>query len=178
MAPDSVTTTAAIAALTRRVSIGASVPNPFSRSPGLIAVSAASIDQISTGRFVLGIGTGDPPSIEKQHIPYHRPLSRLREYVPLARELWAGKRVTYTGETIQLTDREMDFGPHQGHIPGYVAATGSRALRQANEIGDGILLNVCVARSEVDQVVAMALLTPAFGDPGVMIDELAALLHP
>jgi 5,10-methylenetetrahydromethanopterin reductase len=156
MAPDAVTTTAAIAALTDRVRIGTSVLNPFSRSPGVIAVSAASIDQISRGRFVLGIGAGDPPTLEKQHIPYHRPVRRLRECVTVVRELWAGKRVDYQGETLHVTDLEMDFGPYADPIPVYIGAAGPRALRQANEIGDGILLNVCVPAASAAEVVAMA----------------------
>jgi 5,10-methylenetetrahydromethanopterin reductase len=156
MAPDSVTVTAAIAAQTERVRVGTSLVNPFSRSPGLLAVSAASIDQISRGRFILGIGAGEPTLLDKQGIPYDRPLTRLREYVTVARELWAGKQVSYRGETLRITDLEMDFGPHRGYIPVYVGATGPRALRQANEIADGILLNVCMPKAEAARVIAIA----------------------
>ncbi len=151
---DSVTTAAAIAACTERVRIGTSVVNPYSRSPALLAVSAASIDQISRGRFTLGIGPGDPVVLARQGIRYRQPLTRLREYVHVVRELLAGKSVSFAGETVLLSDLELDARPYGGPIPVYIGATGPRALEQANEIGDGILLNVCVPRPAVEQVLA------------------------
>lgn len=155
MAPDSVTVTAAIAALTSRIRIGTSVINPFTRSPGLVAVSAASIDQISNGRFILGIGAGDPSTLEKQHIRYDRPLTRLREYVSIMRRLWAGESVDHWGDTVRITGLKMDFLPCRGHVPVYVGATGPRALHLATEIGDGVLLNLCVPGQYVSRVLAM-----------------------
>jgi 5,10-methylenetetrahydromethanopterin reductase len=149
MAPDSITTTAAIAARTRRVRIGTSVVNPYTRSPALIAVSAASIDQISGGRFVLGLGVGDLTTLDRQHIPHQRPLTRVRECVAVLRELWAGKRVTYAGESIELDDIALDVVPRQERLPIYVGATRPLALRQAARIGDGVLLSVCVDESVV-----------------------------
>src|SRR5262245_34749998 len=91
MSPDAATTTSAIAARTHRIRIGTSVLNPFSRTPGLLAVSAATIDRISAGRFILGLGAGDPVTLEKQHVAYDRPLTRLAECVEVLRRLWAGE---------------------------------------------------------------------------------------
>ena len=156
MAPDSVTLTAAIAATTRRVRVGTSVVNPFTRSPGLVAITAASIDRISAGRFVLGIGTGDPASLDKQHIDHRRPVTRLREYVTVVRDLWSGMPVDFSGETLRISDLTMDFTPHQDQLPVYVAATGPRALAQAGEIGDGILLNIGVGTDAVAKIAETA----------------------
>jgi len=156
MAPDSVTLTAAIAATTRRVRVGTSVVNPFTRSPGLVAITAASIDRISAGRFVLGIGTGDPASLDKQHIDHSRPVTRLREYVTVMRDLWSGKPVDFSGETLRISDLTMDFTPHQDQLPVYVAATGPRALTQAGDIGDGILLNIGVGTDAVAKIAETA----------------------
>jgi 5,10-methylenetetrahydromethanopterin reductase len=154
MSPDAVTVTSAMAALTKRIRIGTSVLNPFTRTPGLLAVTAAAIDQISEGRFILGIGAGDPSTLEKQSIAYDRPLTRLREYVTVVRELWAGKTVQFVGDTIRITDLQMDFRPYRGDLPVYVGATGPRALRLAGEIGDAVLLTICVPRSYVSRVLA------------------------
>jgi len=161
-APDAVTVTSAMAARTERVQLGTSVLNPYSRSPALLAITAAAIDQISHGRFVLGIGPGDPRLLERQGIPYRRPLTRLREYVHVIRELLAGKNLTFEGETLRVTELELDFGPYDGPIPVYIGATGPRALDQAIQIGDGLLLNVCIPRSAVEQVIGAARSRPGF----------------
>lgn len=155
-APDAVTTTAAIAARTQRVRIGTSVLNPFSRSPALLAITAASIDNISRGRFIFGIGAGDPMLLERQGIPFQKPLTRVRECIHIVRELLAGKNVTYDGQTLRVKDLELDFGPYDGPIPVYVGATGPRALRQAMQIADGLLLNTCVPRPAVEQIIDSA----------------------
>lgn len=156
MAPDAVSVAAAVAARTDRVRIGTSVLNPFSRSPGLLAVTAASLDQLSRGRFVLGIGPGDPAALTKQAIPYRMPLTRLRECVHIVRGLLAGEIVSYDGATISVTDLKLDVGPHNGAVPVYVGATGPRAIEQAIAIGDGVLLNVCVPRAGVEGILDAA----------------------
>ncbi len=156
MAPDAVSTAAAVAARTSKVRIGTSVLNPFSRSPGLLAVSAASLDQLSQGRFVLGIGPGDAAVLGRQGIPYHKPLTRLRECVHVVRELLAGRTVSYDGATITVHDLTIDVGPYGPPIPVYIGATGPRALEQATQIGDGLLLNVCVPRRGAEQILDSA----------------------
>lgn len=155
-APDAVTATTAMAAQTERVRLGTSVLNPYSRSPALLAITAAAIDQISRGRFVLGIGPGDPGLLERQGIPYRKPLTRLREYVHVVRELLAGKNVTFEGQTLQVTDLELDFAPYNGAIAVYIGATGPRALEQAIQIGDGLLLNTCIPRSAIEPIIGAA----------------------
>jgi 5,10-methylenetetrahydromethanopterin reductase len=152
MAPDAVSAAAAVAARTSKVRIGTSVLNPFSRSPGLLAVSAASLDQLSQGRFVLGIGPGDAAVLGRQGIPFHKPLTRLRECVHVVRELLAGRTVSYDGAVITVRDLAIDVRPYGAQIPVYIGATGPRALEQATQIGDGILLNVCVPRHGVEQI--------------------------
>lgn len=156
MAPDAVSVAAAVAARTSRVRIGTSVLNPYSRSPGLLAVSAASLDQLSRGRFVLGIGPGDPAVLARQGIPQRKPLTRLRECVYIIRELLAGRNVDYHGATVSVHDLRLDVGPYGAPIPVYIGATGPRALEQAAQIGDGILLNVCVPRRGAERIMAAA----------------------
>jgi 5,10-methylenetetrahydromethanopterin reductase len=152
MAPDAVTTTAAIAARTSRVRIGTSVLNPFSRTPGLIAITAASIDRISGGRFVLGIGAGDPATLKQQHVPYQRPITRLTEYVTVIRRLLDGETVDHASAMIHVSGLAMDFRPRQHRLPIYVAATGPRAIAVAARIGDGILLNVGLQRQRARRI--------------------------
>lgn len=156
MAPDAVSTAAAVATVTARVRVGTSVLNPFSRTPGLLAVSAASLDQLSRGRFVLGIGPGDPTVLARQAVPYTKPLTRLRECVHIVRELLAGKSVSYQGTTLAVSDLALDTGPYDGPIPVYIGATGPRAIDQAIRIGDAVLLNVCVPRPAVEPVLRAA----------------------
>jgi F420-dependent oxidoreductase-like protein len=131
---------ARIAVNTERIGLGTGVINVFSRSPALIAMSAATLDEISGGRFRLGLGTSGARVIEDFHgMPYAKPLSRLRETIQIVRLLLRGERADYAGENFRLSRFKLGFRPLRAEIPIYVASLGGKALEQLGETADGWL---------------------------------------
>src|SRR5207247_10562617 len=102
---DAFTTLGWIAAHTKRVRIGTGIVNVFSRTPALIAQSVATLDEISGGRAVLGLGTSGPGVIERWHgMRFEDGLRRTRETVEIVRMALSGERVNYAGQIFKLQD--------------------------------------------------------------------------
>ena len=131
-----------LAAVTQDIKLGLGVANPYTRNPALLAMAGATLDRISGGRFLLGLGRSDRSVIEgRMGIPYDDPRSTLREAVTAIRELLAGGRVTSSLGRSGLRDVQLAIKPVQGSPPIYVAAIGPKALRLAGAAADGVLLN-------------------------------------
>jgi len=129
-----------LAARTSRIGLGTGIVNIFSRSPALIAMSAATVDDISEGRFRLGLGTSGARVVEDFHgISYDRPLTRLKEAIQIVRLLLAGERLDFRGECFKLERFKLGFKPLRADIPIYIAALSPKSLRQLGEIADGWL---------------------------------------
>jgi F420-dependent oxidoreductase-like protein len=129
-----------IAIRTERIGLGTGVINVFSRSPALIAMSAATVDEISGGRFRLGLGTSGARVIEDFHgVPYTKPLSRLKETIEIVRMLLKGERAEFAGDQFRLSRFKLGFRPVRAEIPIYIASLGTRALEQLGETADGWL---------------------------------------
>src|SRR5580692_11690025 len=138
-----------VAAKTQRVQLATSIINVFGRSPTTIAASAASVDQVSGGRFILGLGSSGPQVIEGFHgIPFERPLSRIVDTIEVCRILWRREKVVYSGRsvTVPLPPGQgtglgkplnvMDY-PVRPDIPIWWAALTPRAVEKAAELADG-----------------------------------------
>lgn len=132
---------AAIAARTERILVSTGVVNVYTRNPVILAVSYATLDELSNGRAIFGIGPGSPLVLEPQGHAFERPLTRLREYVEVGRRLISGERVHYLGETVGVDGVQLEFDPVRTSIPVYLGVTGPRAMRMAGEISDGVLMN-------------------------------------
>jgi 5,10-methylenetetrahydromethanopterin reductase len=129
-----------VALWTYKITIGAGVTNPYHINPAVIASSIATIDEISGGRTVLGIGAGDKTTLADLGIEREKALSAVRETVQLVRQLWAGKAVKHEGEVFKMPNAKLGF--KIGHIlPIYVAAQGPKMTELAAEIGEGVLIN-------------------------------------
>jgi F420-dependent oxidoreductase-like protein len=117
------------------------------RSPAMAAMTAATLDQISGGRFRLGIGPSGPQVSEGWHgVRFARQLQRTREYVEVVRKALARERLEYHGETIELPlpdgpgkALKLTIGPQQERIPIYIAAIGPKNVTLVGEIADGWL---------------------------------------
>jgi 5,10-methylenetetrahydromethanopterin reductase len=96
---DAVSAAAAIAAGTTRLRVATGLVNVYTRNPVLLAVTAASLAELASGRFVLGLGAGSEGVLWAQGIDYERPFTRLREYVEVLRALLAGEAVDYTAKS-------------------------------------------------------------------------------
>ena len=131
-----------LAGVTQRIKLGVAVTNPYTRHPALLAMASATLDRISGGRFLLGLGRSERQVIEgRMGIPYGRSRATLAEAVTVIRELLAGGRVNTTGGTLQAHDVRLALTPVQSKLPIYLAAIGPRALRLVGALADGVVLN-------------------------------------
>ena len=129
-----------LAARTERIHLGTGIINVFSRSPALIAMSAATLDEVSGGRFRLGLGTSGARVVEDFHgVSFNKPLTRLKETIQIIRLLLAGERVDFNGECFELRRFKLGFKPLRSDLPICVAALTPKSLRQVGEIADGWL---------------------------------------
>ena len=122
-----------------RLLLGTAVTNPLSRHPAITAAAAATVDEISDGRMILGIGTGDRPLLALGKRPAS--LASLRSAVGAIRALWSGAGVTVDDPVFELHDARLRFGA-RADIPVYVSASGPKALELGGEIADGVILLV------------------------------------
>ncbi len=100
---DSVSLMGYLAAKTSRIEIGSGILNVFSRTASCVAQTAAGLDMVSGGRFVLGLGASGPQVIEGFHgVPYDKPMPRIRDYINVCRMVWKRERVVYEGSTITI----------------------------------------------------------------------------
>jgi len=144
---DSPTMLAWIAGQTERIDVGSAVMQIPARTPAMTAMTAATLDALSGGRFRLGLGVSGPQVSEGWHgVPFAKPLARTREYVEIVRLALARQPVAYDGETYQLPLKggagkalRLTMTPIRDHIPLYLAAVGPRNLELAGEVADGWL---------------------------------------
>src|SRR6266540_2478047 len=136
-----------LAARTTTIGLGSAVFQIPARSPAMAAMTAATLDRLSGGRFRLGLGVSGPQVAEGWHGQrYARPLERTRDYVAVVRKALARERVAYRGETLELPlpggqgkALKLTVTPVQRPLPIYLAAMGPRNLALAGEIADGCL---------------------------------------
>jgi F420-dependent oxidoreductase-like protein len=144
---DAATVLAWLAAQTSTIGLGSAVFQIPGRSPAMAAMTAATLDRLSGGRFRLGLGVSGPQVAEGWHGQrYARPLQRTRDYVAVVRKALARERVAYQGETLNLPlpssegkALKLTISPVQRPLPIYLAAMGPRNLALAGEIADGCL---------------------------------------
>jgi F420-dependent oxidoreductase-like protein len=130
---------AEIALATKRIKVATGIVNVFSRSPGLLAMSAATLDEISEGRVILGLGTSGKIVVENFHgIPYEKPLTRLRETIGILRALWRGERLEPEMSTLFAPRHfKLEMTPVRRDIPIYVASLQEKAIREVGRSADG-----------------------------------------
>ncbi len=138
---DALTLAALLAQNTSRVRIGIAVVPAYTRTPAVLASTAATIAQLAPGRFVLGLGTSSHAIIEGWHgLRFEQPLARMRETVPLLRSMLAGEKTRFDGETLRSHGyRQQPVGTP---VPIYLAALRPRMLELAAAVADGVILNL------------------------------------
>src|SRR5210317_2244650 len=101
---DSVSAMGYYAALTERATLASGILNIYSRSPAALAMTAAGIDVLSEGRFMLGLGASGPQVVEGFHgVPFDAPVTRMRETVEVCRKVWKREeKLAHDGKTIQI----------------------------------------------------------------------------
>jgi F420-dependent oxidoreductase-like protein len=146
---DAVSQLGYLAAKTNTIELGSGVFPIYSRTPSLLAMTAAGLDYVSDGRFQLGIGTSGPQVVEGFHgLPFDAPLGRTREVVEICRQVWRRERVKYDGKHYQIplpAERGTGLGkplqlinhPVREHIPVSIAALGPKNVELTAEIANG-----------------------------------------
>jgi 5,10-methylenetetrahydromethanopterin reductase len=139
-------TIAVLALSTNKIKIGAGVTNPYTRHPVITASNIASVNEISGGRAVLGIGPGDKMTFDALGIESAKPLTAVKETVSAVKELLTGKRVSFDGEILKIKNAKLDFADPKRtsvdmNIPIYIGAQGPKMLETAGAVGDGVLIN-------------------------------------
>jgi probable F420-dependent oxidoreductase len=138
---DAITPVAAAAMLTERMRLGTAIVPVFTRPAAMIALTAASMQRLSGGRFVLGLGISTPTIVEQwMGVPYKMPLTRTRETVAAIRAAFSGQKVTAAGKTVRINGFRLGIVP-ETPPPIYIGAQGELMLRTAAEIGDGVIVN-------------------------------------
>ena len=147
---DAVSQLGYLAAVTERVQIGSAILPLYSRTPALLAMTAAGLDFVSGGRFILGLGASGPQVIEGFHgVPYDRPLARTREIVDICRRVWRREVLVNDGIYQLPLPAEQGTGlgkplklinhPVRPGIPIYLASLGDRNVELTAEVADGWL---------------------------------------
>jgi F420-dependent oxidoreductase-like protein len=138
---DAFVTLGALARITERIGLGTGIVNVYSRSPALLAMAAVTLDEISGGRAILGIGTSGQRVVEGWHgVPMARPLRRLRETTEAVRAIVSGSRRGYSGETLRVAPGFAVTLPRpRDRIPIYHASLTPRGIQQCAEVADGWL---------------------------------------
>ncbi len=128
-----------MAVKTKRIKLGTAIVNAFSRSPGVLAMSTATIDEISEGRFILGIGTSGKNVIEGFHgRKFDKPLTQVRDVIRVVRTLLAGNKLSDAGaELCDYRPFKLEMKPVRADVPIYVAALKPKAIESIGELADG-----------------------------------------
>jgi len=142
---DAATVLAWLAAQTTKIRLGSAIFQMPGRSPAMTAMTAATLDQLSGGRVLLGIGSSGPQVAEGWHGQrFARQLQRTREYVAVVRMALARERVEFDGQTLELPlpdgpgkPLKLMIAPVQERIPIYLAAIGPKNTALAGEVADG-----------------------------------------
>jgi 5,10-methylenetetrahydromethanopterin reductase len=140
-------TLAADALSTRRVKLGPCVSDPFTRIPAMLAVAIASLDELSGGRAVLGLGAGGS-GFAQMHLERKHANKALRETIVMIKALLAGDVVKHDGELFKLTDAQLKFRVRPD-IPIYLATRSPMNLELAGELADGALIATYVSKEQL-----------------------------
>ncbi len=133
---------AAAAMISDKLRFGTAIVPVFTRPAPLIAMSAATVNQLSGGRFVLGLGISTPNIVQNwMGVPYEKTHTRTRETVAAVRAIMKGERFTLDGKTMRINGFRLEMPLDVPPAPIYLGAQGSKMLRLAGEIGDGVIVN-------------------------------------
>lgn len=142
----------ALASGTNRIKLGTAIVSIYVRSAALTAMAAAALDDVTDGRFILGLGTGHKPATEKRHgLLFEKPLERMRDYATIIRQAVGGDLVSHSGKAYSVQDLRLQFSTEGHRVPIYMAVLGLRMARLAGAMADGVIMHLAT-REHVVQV--------------------------
>jgi 5,10-methylenetetrahydromethanopterin reductase len=138
---ESFATLGAISQVTRKVSLGTSIINIYSRTPAIVAMAAITLDMLSDNRTIIGLGASTAAIVENWHgLKFNRPASRMKEYIECLRLMTRGEKVKYNGEFFQINNFKILHQPQRANLPIFMAAVNKKMVSMASKLADGILL--------------------------------------
>jgi alkanesulfonate monooxygenase SsuD/methylene tetrahydromethanopterin reductase-like flavin-dependent oxidoreductase (luciferase family) len=145
----------AIAAATSRIQIGSAVYHILGRTPATLALQAVGLDELSGGRFLLGVGSSNPTIARWHGVTMDHPVGRVQEYLEIVGRAMRGEKLDFEGKYFASHAFKMAFKARQNPIPVYLAAFGPMMTRLAGKITDGVLINMANP-TQVRRIVADA----------------------
>ncbi|MCS7001402.1 MAG: LLM class flavin-dependent oxidoreductase [Dehalococcoidia bacterium] len=133
---------ASAAVATHSIALGTSIAHVLARSPVAAAMAAASLSELSRGRFILGLGVANPTLAAWHGASFRRPLAMAREYLTIVRAILAGERVSRVGEHFSTRDFRLGGPVPTRPTPIALAALGPRMSALAGAIADGVIINL------------------------------------
>lgn len=139
--PDSFTLAGAMAEATSRVEIGTAIVSVYNRTPAVLAMSAGTLDQLSEGRFILGLGSSSHAIMRDWNgVAFEAPLGHVRECVDIVRGALTGAKTDYTGKHLRSKGLRLGSVPTRP-VRIYLAGLREKMLRLAGEVGEGLIIN-------------------------------------
>jgi 5,10-methylenetetrahydromethanopterin reductase len=137
---EGLSTLATVSQIVKNSKIGSSIINIYSRTPSLIAMGAATLDTLSNGRLILGLGTSSESIVQEWHgLEFNQPVQRMREYVEIIRLILSGNKTNYDGKLFHLQNFTLLVKPKRKEIPIYLAAINQKMVELTWEIADGVI---------------------------------------
>ena len=131
---------AAVSQIVKNSKIGSSIINIYSRTPSLIAMGAVTLDTLSNGRLILGLGTSSELIVQEWHgLKFSQPVQRMREYVEIIRLIISGNKVNYNGKLFHIKNFTLLIKPPRKKIPIYLAAINQKMVELTWDIADGVI---------------------------------------
>jgi len=128
-----------LALVTKKIQLGTAIVNVYSRTPAVLAMTFGTLDDLSGGRAIIGLGSSGANVIEHWHgVKFDRPATRLRECIEIINMIMRQQKLVYDGKIFKLERGfTMQFTPHRDHIPTYIASITPKSMEQTGEIADG-----------------------------------------
>src|SRR5437868_9004768 len=140
---DPIVMLSAVASRTRKIKLGTAIYHIYGRSPVTLGIQAATLQDLSGGRLLLGLGVANKSIAGWHGGVFDRPLKRAREYIDIVRKVAAGERVEYEGEIYQTGKRfQLSWKPSQPDFPVYLAGLGPQMTKLVGKISDGVFINM------------------------------------
>ena len=128
-----------LALTTKKIQLGTAIVNVFSRTPAVLAMTFGTLDELSGGRAIIGLGSSGANVVEHWHgVPFDKPATRLREYIEIINMIIRQERLNYDGKVFELARGfTMQFPTLRAHIPTYIASITPKSMEQTGEVADG-----------------------------------------
>ncbi|HTY54662.1 MAG TPA: LLM class flavin-dependent oxidoreductase, partial [Candidatus Binataceae bacterium] len=177
---DAFTLLAILADHTKRVRLASSIVNTYSRTPAALAQHFATLDEVSGGRMIVGLGTSGPQVIEHFHgVRFEPALTRLKEYADIIDMLMAGVPLNYNGKIFKLNRGfKLRFEPPRKHIPIFIASLNRKSVEFTAQRADG-WLPVLIPLSQLGSAITdlRAIAVSAGRDPGALAVRAPGVVH-